>query len=70
MSGRKTRNTLSSQDQELMILAAAELEFTEAGVRKANIDTVAARAGVSPEHPVSAVRQQGGTAARGGPARV
>ncbi|MBD0021131.1 TetR family transcriptional regulator [Gordonia pseudamarae] len=47
MSGRKTRNTLSSQDQELMILAAAELEFTEAGVRKANIDTVAARAGVS-----------------------
>ena len=46
-AGRKTRNTLSSQDQESMILAAAEVEFAETGVRKANVDTVAARAGVS-----------------------
>ncbi len=46
-AGRKPRNTLSSRDQESMILAAAEAEFTEAGVRKANVDTVAARAGVS-----------------------
>lgn len=44
---RKTRNTASPEDQEQAILSAAAAEFTEVGVRRANIDEVAARAGVS-----------------------
>ncbi|MFW0783956.1 helix-turn-helix domain-containing protein [Gordonia sp. CPCC 206044] len=46
-NGRKTRNTSSPEDQEQSILAAAGAEFTEVGVRRANMDEVAARAGVS-----------------------
>lgn len=44
---RKTRNTLSPADQESSILAAAAAEFAEVGVRRANVDEVATRAGVS-----------------------
>ncbi|MGV9712925.1 TetR/AcrR family transcriptional regulator [Gordonia sp. NPDC003424] len=44
---RKTRNTASPEDQEQAILAAAAAEFTAVGVRRANVDEVAARAGVS-----------------------
>lgn len=44
---RKVRNTASPADQEASILAAAAAEFTEVGVRRANVDEVAARAGVS-----------------------
>ncbi|GAC67780.1 TetR/AcrR family transcriptional regulator [Gordonia soli] len=44
---RKARNTASPEDQEAAILAAAAVEFTAAGVRRANVDEVAARAGVS-----------------------
>ncbi|GAB99870.1 putative TetR family transcriptional regulator [Gordonia namibiensis NBRC 108229] len=46
-SNRKVRNTASPADQEAAILAAAGSEFAEVGVRRANIDEVAARAGVS-----------------------
>lgn len=46
-STRKVRNTASPADQEAAILAAAASEFAEVGVRRANIDEVAARAGVS-----------------------
>ena len=46
-STRKVRNTASPADQEAAILAAAAAEFAEVGVRRANIDEVAARAGVS-----------------------
>lgn len=46
-STRKVRNTASPADQEAAILAAAGAEFAEVGVRRANIDEVAARAGVS-----------------------
>ena len=45
--GRKTRNTSSPEAQEVAILTAAEAEFTGVGVRRANVDEVAARAGVS-----------------------
>ncbi|MDL9944841.1 TetR family transcriptional regulator [Gordonia sp. ABSL11-1] len=44
---RKTRNTSSPEDQEQAILAAAGAEFTEVGVRRANMDEVASAAGVS-----------------------
>ncbi len=44
---RKARNTASPEDQEQAILAAAEVEFTDVGVRRANMDEVAAQAGVS-----------------------
>ncbi|AZG48294.1 TetR/AcrR family transcriptional regulator [Gordonia insulae] len=46
-TSRKTRNTSSPEDQEQAILAAAGAEFTAAGVRRANMDEVAAQAGVS-----------------------
>jgi AcrR family transcriptional regulator len=44
---RKVRNTDSPADQNAAILAAAAAEFTEVGVRRANVDEVARRAGVS-----------------------
>ncbi|NDZ94370.1 TetR/AcrR family transcriptional regulator [Streptomyces sp. SID6673] len=44
---RKTRNTSSPEDQEQAILSAAGAEFTSVGVRRANMDEVAAQAGVS-----------------------
>nr|WP_168706949.1 TetR/AcrR family transcriptional regulator [Gordonia paraffinivorans] len=44
---RKVRNTASPADQEAAILAAAGAEFASVGVRRANVDEVAARAGVS-----------------------
>lgn len=44
---RKRRNTRSPADQEEAILAAAADEFTVAGIAQANVDAVAARAGVS-----------------------
>lgn len=44
---RKVRNTDSPADQNSAIIAAAEAEFTEVGVRRANVDEVAKRAGVS-----------------------
>lgn len=44
---RKVRNTESPEAQEAAILAAAAEEFTSVGVRRANVDEVAARAGVS-----------------------
>lgn len=44
---RKRRNTRSPADQEAAILAAAADEFTHAGIAQANVDAVAARAGVS-----------------------
>ncbi|MDL9937884.1 TetR/AcrR family transcriptional regulator [Gordonia sp. ABSL1-1] len=44
---RKVRNTESPAAQEAAILAAAAEEFTAVGVRRANVDEVAARAGVS-----------------------
>ncbi|NDK91816.1 TetR/AcrR family transcriptional regulator [Gordonia desulfuricans] len=44
---RKVRNTDSPADQNAAILAAAAAEFTEVGVRRANVDEVAKRAGVS-----------------------
>lgn len=44
---RKRRNTRSPADQEAAILAAAAEEFTAAGVAQANVDAVAAKAGVS-----------------------
>ncbi|KQR96110.1 TetR family transcriptional regulator [Williamsia sp. Leaf354] len=46
-SGRKTRNTDSPGDQEDAILSAAAAEFTETGVRRASVDEIAKRAGVS-----------------------
>ena len=53
-----------------MILAAAEVEFAETGVRKANVDTVAARAGVSRSTLYRRFASKGGTARRGGAAAV
>ena len=47
VSSRKVRNTDSPEAQEAAILAAAGEEFTAVGVRRANVDEVAARAGVS-----------------------
>ena len=44
---RKRRNTRSPADQEEAILSAAADEFTVAGIAQANVDAVAARAGVS-----------------------
>ncbi|MYR08707.1 TetR family transcriptional regulator [Gordonia sp. SID5947] len=44
---RKTRNTSSPEDQEQAILAAAGAEFAAVGVRRANMDEVAAQAGIS-----------------------
>lgn len=44
---RKVRNTNSPADQYAAIIAAAAAEFTEVGVRRANVDKVAKRAGVS-----------------------
>ncbi|GAC56492.1 putative TetR family transcriptional regulator [Gordonia hirsuta DSM 44140 = NBRC 16056] len=44
---RKARVTTSPQEQEAAILAAAATEFTDAGVRQANMDTIAKSAGVS-----------------------
>ncbi|MGC4935881.1 TetR/AcrR family transcriptional regulator [Gordonia sp. DT30] len=44
---RKVRNTNSPADQNSAIIAAAEAEFSEVGVRRANVDEVARRAGVS-----------------------
>ena len=47
MRPRKVRNTDSPADQNAAIIAAAAAEFLEAGVRRANVDEVARRAGVS-----------------------
>ena len=47
MPGRKARVTASPQDQEKAILDAAAAEFTETGVRQANMDSIAKVAGVS-----------------------
>ncbi|MFT4128244.1 MAG: TetR family transcriptional regulator [Gordonia sp. (in: high G+C Gram-positive bacteria)] len=44
---RKVRNTATPEDQYAAILAAATTEFTDVGIRRANIDEVARRAGVS-----------------------
>lgn len=47
MAGRKARVTAPPHEQEAAILRAAAVEFTETGVRQANMDTIAAGAGVS-----------------------
>lgn len=47
MSGRKTRSTATAEDQESAIIAAAAVEFAAVGARRANMDEVAAAAGVS-----------------------
>ncbi|MFT3900867.1 MAG: TetR/AcrR family transcriptional regulator [Gordonia sp. (in: high G+C Gram-positive bacteria)] len=47
MSGRKARSTATVEDQESAILAAAATEFAAVGARRANMDEVAAAAGVS-----------------------
>ncbi len=44
---RKSRVTASPEEQETAILAAAAREFTEAGVRQANMDAIAKASGVS-----------------------
>lgn len=44
---RKARVTTSPQEQEAAILAAAATEFTDVGVRQANMDSIAKSAGVS-----------------------
>ncbi|WP_448221833.1 TetR/AcrR family transcriptional regulator [Gordonia iterans] len=44
---RKARVTASPEEQELAILDAAAEEFTEVGVRQANMDSIAKAAGVS-----------------------
>lgn len=44
---RKVRNTETPENQNAAIIAAAAAEFTEVGVRRANVDEVARRAGVS-----------------------
>ncbi|MBL1076816.1 TetR/AcrR family transcriptional regulator [Nocardia sp. 2] len=46
-SRRQLRSTATPEEQEDAILAAATQEFTEVGVRRANMDEVARRAGVS-----------------------
>ncbi|MFT4200976.1 TetR/AcrR family transcriptional regulator [Gordonia sp. (in: high G+C Gram-positive bacteria)] len=47
MSGRKARSTATAEDQETAILNAAASEFAAVGARRANMDEVAAAAGVS-----------------------
>lgn len=47
MSGRKARSTATVEDQEAAILDAAANEFAAVGARRANMDEVAAAAGVS-----------------------
>ncbi|QKT08237.1 TetR/AcrR family transcriptional regulator [Gordonia sp. X0973] len=47
MSERKARSTATVEDQESAILAAAATEFAAVGARRANMDEVAAAAGVS-----------------------
>ncbi|GAB19529.1 transcriptional regulator KstR [Gordonia effusa NBRC 100432] len=44
---RKVRSTATPEDQEASILSAAAAEFAAVGVRRANMDEVAANAGVS-----------------------
>lgn len=44
---RKARVTAPPREQEAAILRAAAAEFTEAGVRQANMDAIATTAGVS-----------------------
>lgn len=44
---RKARVTASPEEQEAAILNAAGREFTETGVRQANMDSIAREAGVS-----------------------
>lgn len=44
---RKARVTTSPEQQEAAILDAAAIEFTEVGVRQANMDAIARAAGVS-----------------------
>ncbi|WP_026919768.1 TetR/AcrR family transcriptional regulator [Gordonia shandongensis] len=44
---RRLRTSTPVEEQEGLILAAARREFTETGVRRANMDTVARAAGVS-----------------------
>lgn len=44
---RKARVTTSPEEQEAAILDAAAREFTEVGVRQANMDSIAKAAGVS-----------------------
>ncbi len=44
---RKARVTASPEEQELAILDAAAEEFTDVGVRQANMDSIAKAAGVS-----------------------
>lgn len=46
-TARKARSTATPEDQEASILAAAAAEFADVGVRRANMDEVAANAGVS-----------------------
>ncbi len=46
-ASRKARVTASPEEQESSILTAATTEFTTAGVRQANMDTIAKAAGVS-----------------------
>ncbi len=47
MSARKARSTATVEDQESAILTAAAAEFAAVGARRANMDEVAASAGVS-----------------------
>lgn len=47
MSERKTRSNATVEDQESAILSAAATEFAAVGARRANMDEVAAAAGVS-----------------------
>ncbi|HNP57651.1 MAG TPA: helix-turn-helix domain-containing protein [Gordonia sp. (in: high G+C Gram-positive bacteria)] len=47
MSSRKARSTATVEDQESAILHAAANEFAAVGARRANMDEVAAAAGVS-----------------------
>ncbi|MEZ5210212.1 TetR/AcrR family transcriptional regulator [Gordonia sp. PP30] len=44
---RKARVTASTEEQEAAILRAAAREFTDVGVRQANMDSIAKTAGVS-----------------------
>ncbi|MBM7368385.1 TetR/AcrR family transcriptional regulator [Gordonia hydrophobica] len=46
-SGPRLRTTAAPEEQEAEILAAARREFTDVGVRRASMDTVARGAGVS-----------------------
>lgn len=47
MNGPRLRTTAAPEEQEAEILAAARREFSDVGVRRANMDAVARAAGVS-----------------------